>query len=195
MTSEGRAPGALGRAEAASRQVVLQLGLGVASYVVGGLLSAGATSRLGDRLGAIESPALLWTLGWLLQRLWLWAVLPLAGWGAGRFLRVRPARFALQAGLAGELFSLLLTTAMDGLDLILEEPLNVVARLFTLGVGLTATAVAARAGLRAAAASDEVARRAAEARQAEYAEFLRAAGGAAAPRSPEEPPRPPVAPR
>ena len=84
MTTERR-PTAFARAESGARQVVLQLGLGTLSFVLGSLLAAGLVSRVADRVPAIESQAVAWVMDWVLQRLWLVAVLPAFSYLVGRF--------------------------------------------------------------------------------------------------------------
>ncbi len=160
------------RAESGSRQVVLQVGLGVVSFVIGSIFAAGATTRLGERLGPLESEALAWALGWVLQRLWLFAMLPLFGYAIGRFTEIGPLRFALTAGLAGEIFSLLLMAGINGFEFLVEDPRAVLARLLTFFVGLAITLSAVLSGRAGAASAQAEANAIAEQRKAEYAQFL-----------------------
>ncbi len=186
MTSE-KQPGPFARAEAGARQVVLQLGLGLVSFVLGGFLVAGLVSRLADRVEPIEHEWLAWGVGWLLQRLWLVAVLPAFAYGVGRFSGLALGSFTLTAALSGETFAVLLATAMDGFEVLVAEPRELVARLVTLAVGM---GVVYRAGLagRAEAAEDQAeALAAAERRKVEYAEFLAKAEGGAPPEPPTGP--------
>ena len=116
MTTEAKAPSAFQKAEGGARHAVLQVGLGVVGFIVGGLLTAGATARLAERIGPVDSEAAGFALGWVLQRLWLFVVVPLFGWAIGRFTELRPFRFAVTACLAGEVFALLLATAINGFE-------------------------------------------------------------------------------
>ncbi len=178
------------KAEAGSRQLVLQIGLGMVSLIVGSILAAGATPRIGERLGPMESESMAWALGWVLQRLWLFAVLPLFGAVIGRFTEITPLRFALTAGLAGEIFSLLLTAGINGFDYLLGDPKEVIAQVLTLFVGLAITMSAVMAGQSAAAEGQAEADVIAQKRKAEYAEFLAAAEGKGAGAPPEPAPAP-----
>lgn len=172
MTTEAKAPTAFQRAEGGSRQLVLQIGLGTLSFVLGGLFTAGASVRLAERVGYIENEAIAFAVGWLLQRLWLFVVLPMFGWGIGRLTKVPPLRFAIVSAVAGEVFSVLLFTGINGFEVFADVPLLIVVRLVTLFFGMAIIVSAVQAGRRAAlvaqAEADEVARQ----RKAEYAEYL-----------------------
>lgn len=169
--------GRFARAEGAARRVVLFVGLGVAAYVIGGLVTAGLSVRLVERFGAPASETGAWLLKWALARTWLWSVLPAIGFGVGRYLELSPWRFAITSVFSAEVFGLLLMTAGDGLDWVLGSPADMVMRALTLtgGIGLVAWAV--KRGLQAAAAAQAEANVEAEKRKAEYAEFLARAEG------------------
>jgi hypothetical protein len=191
MTTEKpveRGPSAYARADAASRQVVLQLGLGVVAFFGGSILSAGAAARIGERIGPIESEWVAMVFRFGFERLWLLAMLPVFGFAIGRFTEIKGTNFALMAGMAGEVFSLLLVTAINGFDFLLEDTVGLIARGVTLFVGMMLTAFAVQAGREASEAAQTEADAVAAARKAEYAEFLAAAEGKAAPAAePEKP--------
>ncbi|MEW5737279.1 MAG: hypothetical protein AB1938_00045 [Myxococcota bacterium] len=138
---------------------------------------SGLSVRLGERLGGVGDETAAWLLQWILQRTWLWAVLPVLGWGAGRYLGVTAMRFAVTSVVSGELFGLLLATASDGLDWVLGSPGDMIMRALTLvgGVGIVSWAVGR--GLAGADAAQAEANVEAEKRKAEYAEFLARAEG------------------
>lgn len=172
MTTESQSPSAFQRAEGGSRQVVLQLGLGVLAFVIGGIFSGGANVRLSERFGYIENEAVGFAVGWLLQRLWLFVVLPAFGWGIGRFTELKPLRFALTASLAGEVFAVLLYSGINGFDSIIASPPDVLARIVTLVLGMAIVVSAVGEGRKASREAQAAAAVQAEARKAEYAEYL-----------------------
>lgn len=149
----------------------------MAAYVLGGFVMAGLSVRLGERFGAPSSETGAWLLKWVLVRTWLWAILPVFGWGIGRYLEVSPWRFAVTSVLSAEAFGLLLATAGDGLDWVLGSTGDLVMRLATLVAGIGLVGWAVRKGLDAAAAAQAEANVEAEKRKAEYAEFLARAEG------------------
>ncbi len=172
MTTEPRAPSVFQRAEGGSRQVVLQIGLGAVAFVVGSIFSAGATVRLAERVGFIESEAVAFAVGWLLQRLWLFVAVPTFGWAIGRFTEIRALRFALTACLSGEVFAVLLFTGINGFEALVVSPADVVARLVTLIIGMAVTLSAVSSGRAAAREAQLAANEEASKRKAEYAEYL-----------------------
>ena len=97
-------PSAYARADAASRQIVLQIGLGVVGFVLGSILSVGAAARIGERLGPLESDWAALVFRWVFERLWLFTLVPLFGYAIGRFTEINPTRFALTAAISGETF-------------------------------------------------------------------------------------------
>ncbi len=178
MTTETqKAPSGYARAESGSRKVVTHVGLGVVAFVLGSIFSVGASARIGERLGPIESETGLVVFRWFFERLWLIAVLPLFGYVMGRFTEVKPSRFALTAGLSGEIFSVLLVTAINGFEYLFEDTTALLARGVTLFIGLMITARAVMMGRAEAEVSQVEANLVAEKRKAEYAEFLAAAEG------------------
>lgn len=172
MTTETRGPSLFQRAEGGSRQIVLLLGLGAVSFVIGSIFSAGASVRLAERVGFIESEAIAFAVGWVLQRLWLFVAVPMFGWVIGRFSEIRPLRFAMTACLSGEIFSLLLLAGINGFESIVENPVDVVARLVTLIIGMAVTLSAVSSGRAAAREAQNAANEEALKRKAEYAEYL-----------------------
>ncbi len=181
MTTEQKAPSAYRRAEAGSRQVVIQIGLGVVAFILGSILSVGAAARIGERLGPIESEWGTLAFRWLFERLWLAVVLPTFGYAVGRFTEGTPSRFALTAGIAGETFSVLLVTAINGFDYLMEDTAGLIARGVTLFLGMVLTARAVQVGRDASGEAQLAADLIAEQRKAEYAAFLAAAEGKLAP--------------
>ncbi len=179
MTTETapRPPGLFTKAEAGSRQIVLQVGLGLVSFVVGSILASGATTRIAERLGPMENEALAWALGWVLQRLWIFAMLPMFGYAIGRFTEISPLRFAMIAGFSGEVFSLLLSAGIDGFESLVADPKVVLARLITLFIGLAICMSAVMSGRATAAEAQLEANAVAEKRKAEYAAFLASTEG------------------
>lgn len=190
MTTEQR-PSAFARAESGARAIVLQLGLGTVSFVLGSLLAGGLVSRLADRLPPIENEGPAWVVGWLLQRLWLVAVLPIFAYLVGRFSGLSLRAFTLTAGLAGETFGLLLVTAIDGFEVLATVPSEVVARVVTLFAGLWVVHRVGVAGREEAALDQAEALAAAEQRKAEYAEYLAKAEAGSPKTEPPAAPAPP----
>jgi hypothetical protein len=180
-TEAPKPPGLFTRAEAGSRQIVLQIGLGFACFIVGSIFAAGATTRIFDRLGPIESDALDFVVRLFLERLWIFLFVPAAGWVIGRFTEIAPSRFAMLAGFSGEVVSLLLLTGMNGLDFVLDSPRTVVSRVVTLFIGMALTAAAVNAGRRAGQLAAQRGLAEAAKRKDEYAAFLAAAEGSAPP--------------
>ncbi len=174
MTTEAK-PSTYQRAESTARQWVLQIGLGVTGFVVGSMLSSGITARLLERLGAIENETLAEAFTVVMQRLWLLLVIPAFGWAAGRFTQLVALRFAVTACVSGEIFSLLLFTAMYGLEGLTEDPGLVASRLVTLLVGMALTVRAVAQGRMAAADAQTQADALAAKQKAELAEYLAAA--------------------
>lgn len=188
MTSEAeKKPGVFARAEAGSRQWVLQIGLGMTAFIGGSILSSGFSIRMLERVGPIESDAMAFAWGWIVQRLWLFVVLPVFGWAIGRFTSIPALRFTLTAGLSGEIFSVLLVAGINGFEYLIDDPKAVLARIVTFFVGLVITLSALNAGRSDAADAQVEANAIAEQRKAEYAAFLAAAEGKAAP-APTTPP-------
>jgi hypothetical protein len=182
MTTENAPakPGAMNayfRADAASRQVVLQIGLGVVSFIVGSILSVGASARITERIGFIESETVALLLRWFFERLWLFTVLPAFGYVLGRFTETKPTRFALVGGLSGEVFAVLLVTAINGFDFLFDDVPALIARAVTLFLGLVVTTWAVQAGQEVSAEAQVEADAIAEKKKAEYAAFLAAAEG------------------
>ncbi len=146
-------------------------GLGVGALVLGSLVSAGLTLRLGAR--AAELPSLLrWGLLLGVGRLWLLLFLPLLCYGAARVLALRPRSTAVGAALAGEAFLVAMDLTRAGLPgLWAGLPLAAV-RVGTLLLGVWLSERAVRAGGVLREARERVALEKAEATRVEYAEFL-----------------------
>ncbi|MFT3708329.1 MAG: hypothetical protein QM817_11810 [Archangium sp.] len=178
-TEAPKPPGLFTRAEAGSRQLVLQIGLGFASFIIGSIFAAGATTRIFDRIGTIENDTIDFVVRLVLERLWIFLFVPACGWTIGRFTEIVPSRFAMTAGFSGEIVSLLLITGMNGLDFVLDSPRSVIARVVTLFLGMALTAAAVNAGRRANAAAQQRGLAEAAKRKDEYAAFLAAADAGA----------------
>lgn len=172
MTTEVKKPSVFSRAEGGARQVVLQIGLGVVGFVMGGLFSAGVSARLAERVGFIENASIAFAIGWLLQRSWLLLIVPLIGWAIGRLTALPALQFAAIACVSGEVFSVLLYTAMNGFDMLLDDPPQVLMRLVTLFVGMAITVSAVNEGRKSAREAQAAASVVAEQNKAEYDEFL-----------------------
>jgi len=176
MTTEPKAPSAYAKAESGSRAVVLQIGLGVVAFVLGSIMSAGAAGRIAERIGPLETASGAWLFHWVFDRLWLVTVMPLIGYGVGRFTEHKPGRFALISVLSGETFALLLVSAINGFEFLVEDPYDVGARVVTLFLGLVVTARATQSGREVAGVAQAEANVIAEKRKAEYAAAILAAG-------------------
>ena len=170
-----KAPGVFSRAEAGSRQLVLQIGMGVVSFIVGSIFAAGAGTRVLERLDPIENDLVDAGFRIVFERLWLFVALPVCGFAIGRFTQIPALRFTLLAGLSGELFSVLLVAGINGFDFVIDDPRRVVARLVTLFLGLAVTMRAVLAGRAAGHEAQLAAQVQAEARKKEYADYLAAA--------------------
>lgn len=177
MTTEAKQPGVFARAEAGSRQWVLQIGLGVTGFIGGSILASGVATRLQERLGTFENEAAAFAFSWLVQRLWIFVLVPAFGWAIGRFTSIPPLRFAVTAGLSGEIFSLLLVAGINGFEFLVDDPKAMLARIVTFFAGLAITLSAVNSGRAAAADAQAEANVLAEQRKAEYAAFLAAAEG------------------
>jgi hypothetical protein len=156
--------------------MVLQLGLGVAAFVLGSLFAGGASARIFERV-LPRNETLLWFMQLGFERLWLFTAAPMFGWVIGRFSQLDAKKYTLWSVLAGETFAVLLVSGINGFEYLVTEPLNLVARVATLFLGLWVTQ---RAVLEGRADAEEVQREAdriAELRKAEYAEYLAAAEG------------------
>jgi hypothetical protein len=184
MSEPGKAPGLFSHAEAGARAIIIVIGSGLMAFIVGGVVMSGLAARLADRLGTVEEPLAAFVLGWLLQRVWLWLVLPAVGWTVGRLLTVNPWNFALVAGLTGEAFGALLTTATGGVEMLFLGWADLVARVVTLAAGLWLTSWATEQGRASAQASQAATSALTVAQQAEYAAFLARAEQAPAPTKP-----------
>ncbi|MGV3624317.1 MAG: hypothetical protein ACO1OB_26090 [Archangium sp.] len=188
MTTETKKASAFARAEGGARQVVLQIGLGVAAWVIGGFFQSGASARIAERFGFIENASIAFAVGWLLQRSWLLVIAPLFGWCVGRFTEIPSLRFAVTACVSGEVFSVLFYTAMNGFDTLLDDPPQMLTRLVTLFIGMAITVSAANDGRVASREAQLEASKAAEKNKAEYAEFLAKQEAIGAPPAANEPP-------
>jgi hypothetical protein len=175
MTTEVR-PSAFSKAEAGSRQLVLQLGLGVVAFVLGSIFAGGASARLFERISP-RSDVALWVFQVGFERLWLFTTAPLFAWAIGRFTQLDLKKFALWSGLSGETFAVLLVSGIHGFEYLVAEPINLVARVVTLFLGLFVIHRAALNGRETAAEVQREADAIAEARKAEYAQYLAAAEG------------------
>lgn len=172
--------GLYARGEAGARLVVILVGAGVGAFTVGGFVVSAVSGW-----AVVESPTAAFVVAWGLQRLWLWLVLPALGLGAGRILTVSPNRFALTAGLTGELYGVLIASAGDGLEAVFLDWLDVLARVATLALGLWVTAKAVGLGRAAALRAQAKVEAIAQRNAAEYAEM--AARAAREPQPPVSP--------
>lgn len=188
--SEAKKPGVYARAESGARRAVLVLSSGVVAFVIGGFLMSGMSVRLSERFGPIESPlaGLVWS--WVLQRIWLWLVLPVAGYAAGRFLESKPFAYALSAGLMGESFSVLLSAARDGTEFVFQDATDVALRVITFVVGIGVVSFAVQLGRNDAEAGQAEADVEAAKKKAEYEAWLAQTEGKGEAGEARGPPRP-----
>lgn len=170
--SDARAPSTYARAESGARQFVMQLGLGVVAFIGGSLLSAGIAARFAERVGPVESEWAALVLQVLFERMWLFLAAPFFGYLIGRFTEQPAVRFALVSVLAGETFSVLLVSGMNGFDYLIMDTTALGARGATLLVGLLLTHRLALVGRSEAAEAQAEADAEAAARKAEYAAFV-----------------------
>jgi hypothetical protein len=172
MNDRRTGPGLFARGEARARSMVIQIGAGVMARMVGGAAVGGFSGSLDAWVGSADHPVVLFVAGWMLARVWLWGLLPALGWGAGRVMEVRPERFALVAGLSGEVFDVLLDAAGGGLEAAFVDWPDVLARVATLALGLWLTAKAVGRGRHGAKVAREQAEAIAARNAAEYAEMM-----------------------
>jgi hypothetical protein len=179
-------PGLYARGEAKARATVTQVGSGLMAFMLGGLLVSDLAVGLLAWVASLDRPMVAFVVGWALSRVWLWLVLPALGWVAGRFLGAAPERFALVAGLSGELFGILVASAGGGLEMVFLDWVDGAARIVTLAAGLWLTGLAVKKGREGAAAAQEKAEAIAARQAAEYAEVVARAKGESPP--PADPP-------
>lgn len=172
--TEPRAPSTYARAESGARQFVIQLGLGMVAFIGGTMLSSGVAARFAERVGPVSNELVGTVLQVFFERLWLFVAAPFFGYLVGRFSEQRAVGFALTSVLAGETFSVLLLSAINGIDSLLLDSRGLVVRGVTLLVGLLLTHRLVLVGRSAAAEAQAEADAEATARKAEYAAYLAA---------------------
>ena len=138
--SSKRWPTAFAKAESGVRQIVLQLGLGPVGFVLVSLISATLFNRISsawaERLGGVGVGLAASAAVALDARAFF-------GYLVGRLTHIRPPNSRCWPPVR-ETFSLLLTSAVDGFDSLLENPLELVARLATRLTGMALTLMAVR---------------------------------------------------
>ncbi|HVE84557.1 MAG TPA: hypothetical protein VND93_16990 [Myxococcales bacterium] len=148
------------------------LALGVLSAIAGAVLSVSVAIAV--------RPAVLWlppgaqkVAQILLMRLWVLAVAPLAAWGAGRVLNLRPWATAFAVAGWGEALFVVVDLAVSGFWAgVYRDGVWFTARVLTLGLGMVLGWRLARRG-RAAAERVKARHQAeAEATRARYAKWL-----------------------
>lgn len=161
--------GVLARAEGATRHTALVVASGIVASL-GGSAVMGWLLKWGHSL---DSGGLVLAWHWLAARTWLWAILPSVGYLMGRIGLASPLSFAVTASLSGEVFELLVATAVGGLDSVFQSALDVVLRLATLMLGIALTAAMTGRGVKRAEARQRRAAAEAERRRGEYEELQR----------------------
>ena len=150
-------PGALARAELAARRLVLMMGVGLVAYVAGSMLSTVVLLRVADVVTGVRSDAVAFGTVVAIRSAWVLLLLPPLGYLLGRVTGVDALRFTTAAVFTGEVFDVLLRTAMQGFEpMFTTEELVGRAATIVLGGGLTllATSLGSRSlSLKGAAAA------------------------------------------
>ncbi len=161
------------RARRRARIVGFQVlvGLGVGCAVAGAVLSVTVAFALRGAVQALPpGPHLVAVLA--ISRLWVWALVPLAAWGAGRVLRFRPWATAFSIAAWGELFFVAFDLGTGGWRNVYRSVTFFAARLLTLGIGMALGWWLARRGHAAAERVRARHEAEAEATRARYAKWL-----------------------
>ena len=162
---------AFGRAENASRRILLVICAGVLAWGVGSILSV----NLREALEAPLDSAVQTGLGaiiehWVFQRVWIVVMLAPASWLGGRFLGGSSLGFVLPAAISGEVLDLAIAFMRDGSPFFSWE--DVGGWAFSLGLGLVTCFVAFAAGGKAFERAQQQSLRDAAERKSEYDAFI-----------------------
>lgn len=169
----GKAQSMLSRGETGSRRIGLVVGAGVGSLVLGTMLANGVFRQLVEAETPVSLP-----VEWIISRVWLWLLLPLLAWPAGRFGIASPVAFGVIAPLSGELFELAWVSGTQGPEWLAPTPEDAIARGATLVAGVLLCVVVASRGAAAAEAAVLHAQQLAEAQARAHAERLGAIASA-----------------
>ena len=132
------------RAENASRKLVLMIGTGAMACLFGTIVARWVLSQFINAELVPDSETAAIVLGELMVCFWALSALPLAGWMSVRFLEVTAAGFTFTAGLAGEVFSLMLRTAVVGIENAFEGPTDLAMEIVLISLGFFLTWFASR---------------------------------------------------
>ncbi|MDP3237797.1 MAG: hypothetical protein Q8S33_17130 [Myxococcales bacterium] len=162
---------AFGRAENASRRILLVICAGVLAWGVGSILSV----NLREALEAPLEAAVLTGLGaivehWVFQHLWLVVMLVPASWLGGRFLGGSSLGFVLPAAISGEVLALAIAYMRDGSPFFSWE--DVGGWAISLGLALVPCFFAFAAGGKAFERARQQSLRDAAERKSEYDAFI-----------------------
>jgi hypothetical protein len=154
------------------RAFQILLALGVLCAVAGAMVSVSVAFALRPVVRALP-PGLHEVAVIAIARLWVWAVAPLAAWGAGRVLAVRPWATAFSICAWGEAVYVMFDLAIMGFDAGVYRSFGWFSgRVVTLALGMVLGWLLARRG-RAAAERVKARHEAeAEATRARYAKWL-----------------------
>jgi len=160
------------RLRARIRAFQVLLALGVLSALAGAIITGSLFFALRPELESLP-PVLRDVVLLALMRLWVWAVAPLAAWGAGRVLSLRPWATAFSICAWGETMYVAFDLAIHGfVDGVYRSLPFFSARVVTLALGM---ALGWRLAKRGRAAAERVKARheaEAEATRARYARWL-----------------------
>ncbi len=176
--------GAFGRAESASRRVLLVVCAGVLAWGLGSILSVNLREALEAPLdSAVETGLGAIIEHWVFQRVWIVVMLVPASWLGGRFLGGSALAFVLPATFSGEALGLAIDFLRDGSPFFSWE--DVAGWGISLGVALLPCFAAFVAGGRAHERAQRESLRDAAARKSEYDAFI---AKASTPPPTEQPP-------
>jgi hypothetical protein len=157
------------RARIIGFQVLLALGL--LCGIVGAVLSVSVAYALRPVVRSLP-PVLHLVAVLAISRLWAWALVPLAAWGAGRVLGFRPWATAFSIAAWGEALFVVLDVGTGGWTNVYRSPTFFGARVLTLGVGMALGWWLAKRGRAAAERMKARHEAEAEATRARYAKWL-----------------------
>lgn len=178
---------AFGRAENASRRILLVVCVGVLAWGLGSILSVNLREALEAPLdSAVDTGLAAIVEHWVFQRVWMVVLLVPASWLGGRFLGGSSLSFVVPATLAGEVLGLTIGFVRDGSPFFSWEDAGGWA--ISLGLALVPCFAAFIAGGRAFERAQQQSLRDAAARKSEYDAFI-AKSASEAP--PAEPPKAP----
>jgi len=160
------------RLRARIRVFQILLALGVMCAITGAAISVSVAFALQSAVRAIPGTLHDLTVT-AIARLWVWAVAPLAAWGAGRVVSARPWVIAFSICAWGEALYVMFDLAVGGFgESVYRSPGYFTGRVVTLGLGMAFGFLLARHGR---AAADRVKARheaEAEATRRRYAKWL-----------------------